>query len=375
MQILNKKYKILLFNWQDIKNPLGGGAEVHMHEIFRRIASLGHRVVLYSCSVPNLPEFEVIDGIEVYRIGKRDTFNFIVPSLYKKAVEKEDFDIVIDDINKIPFYTPLYVKEPLLAISHHFFGKSIYRETNVIAGTYVYLSEKLVNLVYNNTPFAVVSQSTLDEFKERGFNTKQFKVIYNALTLLDYPLKVAQKQIEPTFTYFGRLKKYKSVDHLFLAFAKLKERIPNAKLWTIGRGDFEPYLKELAIKLGIDNDVTFHGYVDDKLKLELLSASHLVVNTSMKEGWGITNLEANACGTPVISANVPGLKDSVSIGNSGYLYEYSNINELSNLLYNTIENQDDYNKLCHSSIAWANEFSWDNSAEQMLEYIEEIVRK
>ena len=365
--------KILLINWQDIKNPLGGGAEVHKHEIFRRIATKGHEVFLICCESPGLPANEIIDGINVFRKGSRSLFNYYVPSLYKKLRVKHKFDIVIDDINKIPFYTPLFVSEPLLAISHHFFGTSIYREANAIAGTYVYMSEFLVNYVYKNTPFVVVSQSTLDEFKTRGFNTDNFSIVTNAIAQENFPMKVSNKNSNPTVTYFGRLKKYKSVDHLFKAFAIVKKDIPNARLEIMGRGDFQPELELLAAKLGISDSLIFHGFVTEEVKTELLTSTHVVVNTSMKEGWGITNIEANACGTPVISANVPGLRDSVDVGKSGLLYEYGNINELANYIYKVLTDDKFRCELSEGAVLWAKNFSWDKSADDMMEVINRTI--
>jgi len=162
--------KILLFNWQCIRNPLGGGAEVHMHEIFKRIVAMGNQVTLYCCTHPELPNDENIDGIQIHRRGKREWFNFLVPKIYRDVIN-DGYDIVVDDINKIPFYTPLFVKKhPILAISHHFFGKSILRQAGLIGGSYVLAAEKLVDWVYKSTHFAVVSQSTLDEFISRGFD-------------------------------------------------------------------------------------------------------------------------------------------------------------------------------------------------------------
>lgn len=365
--------KILIINWQDIKNPFGGGAEVHLHEIFKRVVALGHDVTLFCGEYDGCKKYEVIDGIKVIRKGKRNTFNYYVKKQYKEHFEKIDFDIVIDDINKIPFYTPKYVKKPLLAISHHFFGTSIFRETNVIAGLYVLISEYLVNSIYKSTPFAVVSQSTLDEFLRRGFNQGNFSIIPNAIEHKEFPMQIGQKNDDPTITYFGRLKKYKSVDHLLKAFAIVQAKIPNAKLWIMGKGDFMDYLKTLANKLNISQNTKFFGFVTNEEKVELLSKSYIAVNTSMKEGWGITNIEANACGTPVLSANVPGLRDSVKEGVSGMLYKYGDINELARKLIKFIEKDELQKSLFNGSIKWASEFSWESSAKKMVELCNKVI--
>jgi glycosyltransferase involved in cell wall biosynthesis len=367
--------KILAINWQDIKNPLGGGAEVHFHEIFSRIAAMGHDITLLACKAEGLPGEEIIDGIRVIRHGNRNLFNYSVPGKFKELNRRHSYDLVIDDINKIPFYTPLFVKNKLLAISHHFFGKSIFRETGFVSGLYVYAGEKLIDFVYKNTPFAVVSQSTLDEFVAKGFKQENFRIIYNAIDQSKFKMELAQKYPKYTITYIGRLKKYKSVDHLLFSFQKVIEHFPNAELHIIGRGDYQPELERLAKKLKIENNTIFWGFIEEKKKNEILECSHCVVNTSLKEGWGISNIEANACGTPVISSNVPGLRDSVCSGKSGLLYEYGNIDELSNILIRLFEDKELLNKLSLGAIEWAKSFSWDESARQMLDYCEEIIRK
>lgn len=366
--------KILIFNWQDIKSPLGGGAEVHLHEIFRHIAADGHKVKLVAYRYDGSQQFENIDGIEVERYGSRNFFNFWVPYLYWKKYRKEDFDIVIDDINKIPFYTPLYVRKPLLAISHHFFGKSIFNQTGFLSGLYVVFAEKLIDFVYKKTNFVVVSESTLNEFLERGFDRKRFKIVENAISPEDFQMKVSKKLEDPTVAYFGRLKKYKSVQHLLLAFAEVVIRVPNAKLYILGRGDYQEDLENLAKELNIFEKTTFFGYVTEEDKKKILSEVHCVANTSIKEGWGITNIEANACGTCVISANVPGLKDSVKDGVSGLLYEYGNIEELSDKIYKVFTDMELQKTLSEGAVEWAEKFSWKNSAKKMLKICEEMIK-
>lgn len=365
--------KILVINWQDIRNPLGGGAEVHMHEIFKRIAAKGHSVTILACEIPNEPKNEIIDGINIIRYGNRSIFNYLVPIYYKKNLKNDNYDVVIDDINKIPFYTPLFIKEPLLAISHHFFGKSIFREANFLAGNYVYFSEWLVNYVYKHTPFVVVSQSTLDEFISRGFDKNNFSIVPNAIEKNEFPMQISDKAEPKVITYFGRLKKYKSPDHLIKAFAIVEKQFPNIRLHILGRGDFMDSMKNLCEELKIADKVKFFGFVSEEDKRKLLSESLCVVNTSMKEGWGITNIEANACGTPVISANVPGLKDSVKDGQSGLLYEYGNIHELADKIKMLLADNILLNHLNQGALDWANTFSWQHSAELMLEKIYQVI--
>ena len=162
--------RILIVNWQDIKNPQAGGAEVHLHEVFSRIARMGHEVTLYCSSFPGAQHEETINGIRVIREGGRYLFNFRFFFTYLTRFRRQQFDIVVDDMNKIPFFTPLFVKRPIYGVTHHLFGKSIFLEVNFILATYVYLMERMAAWLYKRTriPFIVGSPSTLAELQHVG---------------------------------------------------------------------------------------------------------------------------------------------------------------------------------------------------------------
>lgn len=365
---------ILVINWQDWTNPLSGGAEVHLREIFRRIAAAGHAVTLFCSAYPGAAAEETIDGIRIIRRGSRNTFNFVVPFYYRTLLRKLRFDVVVDDVNKIPFYTPLYVREPLVGLSHHFFGTSIFLEAGPVSGTYVYLAEKLFNLVYRKTPFLVVSQSTMDEFIERGFPRENFTFALNAIDHDELHPTGIPKSTHPTIGYFGRLKKYKSIDHLIRAFAVVRRSIPDAELVIIGRGDFQPELATLARELGVADATRFTGFVPAEEKRRLLEEIWVVVNPSMKEGWGIVNVEANACGTPAIAADSPGLRDSVIDGYNGRLYPYGDVGTLTERLIEVLSDADERERLRANALEFARSLTWEKSAEVTLDLLERVAR-
>jgi glycosyltransferase involved in cell wall biosynthesis len=255
------------------------------------------------------------------------------------------------------------------------FGKSIFVEAGTIAGTYVYLAEQLIAPVYRNTPFAVVSESTLKEFHAMGFRDEQLSIIPNCIEPTSFPMKVSKKHQLPTIAYFGRLKKYKSVDHLLRAFAIVQKQIPDAQLHILGKGNYQPQLESLARELAIDSTTTFFGFVNEEQKRDLLSKAHIVVNPSVKEGWGITNIEANACGTPIVSADSPGLRDSVAVGRSGLLYDYGDINGLAAHLISLLQNSNQLQTLSEGAVSWAEEFDWNTSAESMITLCEQVIHK
>ncbi len=368
--------KILVINWQDIKNPLGGGAEVHLHEIFSRIARLGHDVTLFCSSFPDAPSEETIDGIKVIRQGGRETFNFRVPLAYRTRFRHERFDVVIDDLNKIPFFTPLYVRRPLVAIAHHLFDRSIFLEANFLVASYVYWMERLALWIYRraNIPFMVVSPSTQEEFLKRGYDIRSLPIIYNCVDHSQYTAG-GSKHPQPLIGYFGRLKKYKSVDHLLHAIPLVQKSIPEIQAVIIGEGDDRPRLEALSKELGLEKCVKFTGFVSKDEKVKLLQQMWVKVTPSSKEGWGLTVLEANACGTPVIASNVPGLRDAIKDNETGLLYEYGNVEELGSKLLEVLQNNELRYHLASSALQFSKQFDWDVVAEKTIQELEERIKR
>ncbi len=365
--------RILVFNWQDIRNPHGGGAEVHLHEIFKRIVARGHAVTLFCSSFPGAASEEEIDGIRVIREGHRNLFNVLVPLRYATRFRREQYDIVVDDINKIPFYTPLYVKEPLAAMVLHLYRQSIFRETNALAALYVYGTERLALSIYRQTPTAVISTSTKNELMQFGFAENRLVDVSVAVNHEQYrPLGISKSPV-PLIGYVGRIKKYKSVDQLLRAFQIVRGHIPAARLVIVGDGDGLPPLRRMAVSLGIADETTFTGFLSAEEKVKLINQMHVVVNTSAKEGWGLTVTEANACGVPVVASDVPGLRDAVKDGETGLLYEYGHIEQLAEKVLLVLRDENLRNRLAAGAMEYAKTFSWDRCSETMLRLLEKTV--
>jgi glycosyltransferase involved in cell wall biosynthesis len=362
--------KILVFNWQDIRNPLSGGAEVHLHRIFEVLASRGHEVTLFCSRFPGSLAEEWVNGIRVVRRGGRYLFNFRVAWRYLARYRRQDFDVVVDDLNKIPFFTPLFVRRPLVCIVHHLFGRSIFVEAILPFALYVHLMERLVPWAYRRVPVAAVSLSTVADLQARGIPGTHLTIVPNCVDHSRYRNTGEPKSDGPLVGYLGRLKKYKSIDHLVRAFAIVKAHLGEARLVVLGEGDARVQLERLANELGIREAIRFAGFVDEDEKVRQLQRMHVVANPSAKEGWGLTVIEANACGVPVVASDVPGLRDSVRDGETGLLYDYGDIEQLAEKLLLVLRDEHLRTKLSQGAIAFANGFRWEQSADRMVELLE-----
>ena len=365
--------KILILNWQDIKNPYGGGAEVYLHQIFQRLAAQGHEITLLCSKFHGAPAEEEIDGLRIVRIGNRSLFNYVVPIEYAKRFRQEHYDIVIDDINKIPFYTPLYIREPLLGMVMHLFGNAIFKEASVPAAAYVYGAERLALSVYRKTPLVAISESTQQELLSHGCQKENIFLVPCAVNHAVYRQIPGITRTDPLIGYVGRIKKYKSVDHLLHAFAIILKELPQVKLTIIGEGDSKPEFQKIAHELHIDHATTFTGFLPLEEKVRLLNQMQIVVNTSAKEGWGLTVTEANACGAPAVASNVPGLRDAVIDDETGLLYEYGNIEQLAEKILLLLRDERLRMRLAASALSYAQSLTWDASAKIMLDVIEKVL--
>ena len=363
--------RILVLNWQDLKNPEAGGAELHLQEIFGRIVARGHSVDLLCSSWPGAPQRANLDGIDVHRYGTRHTYPFVVRRYYAQHLARNGYDVVIEDLNKIPLYTPLWGVPKLVALVHHLFGATVFREAPVPLAAAVWLSERPLGALYRGVPFQAVSQSTADDLRARGIPSQSIQVIYNGVDSARLTPNSAERSEKPLFVYLGRLKKYKRVDVVVKAFAELG--IPDATLEIAGTGDYRAALEGLVESLDLTGRVKFLGFIPEEEKLHLLRRAWASTLASPKEGWGISNLEAAACGTPVIAANSPGIRESVVDGETGLLVPQNDPQAMTAAMRGIVQSPELVERLGIAGRRFAETFTWDRAASDTLSHLEQVI--
>jgi glycosyltransferase involved in cell wall biosynthesis len=303
------------------------------------------------------------------RRGGRWNANHALPAAYKKELQGERFDAVIEDINKIPFFAPRWAKAPVLGVVPHLFGTTVFAETDPLSGLYVYLHEALIPSVYRDVPFMAISESTRDDLVHRGLAAERVSVVHCGLDHERYRPS-APKAETPTVVFLGRLRKYKGVDVLLDAFALVAAALPAARLEVVGDGPHRTALEARARRLGIEGRVRFRGFVPADEKVALLSSAHVAVCPSPKEGWGLTVIESNACGTAVVASRSPGLVDSVKDGESGLLVPHGDVPELTGAIRRVLEDEALRAWLERKGLEWAATFTWDRCADEAHAWLE-----
>jgi len=360
-----------VLNWQDHENPQAGGAELHLREIFSRIAANGHQVTLLCSSWRGAAARVSIDGIDVHRVGSRNTYPFVARGYYSRHLAGNGYDCIVEDLNKIPLFSPLWGGRSLIALVHHLFGSTVFHEASIPVAAAVWLAERPLGALYRGIPFQAVSESTADDLVQRGIPRDSIRVIYNGVDSDRLTPDPTQRSREPLFVYLGRLKKYKRVDIVIRAFAELGDT--SARLEIAGAGDYRASLERLVESLGLGSRVKFLGFVSEDEKLHLLRRAWASVLASPKEGWGISNLETAACGTPVIAANSPGVRESVVHEKTGFLVQPDNPHEMGGAMKRLMDSPSLVGELGALARRFAERFTWDGSAGDTMRHIEQTV--
>jgi glycosyltransferase involved in cell wall biosynthesis len=356
--------KLLLVNWQDIENPQGGGAEIHLHEIFGRLAQRGHDITLMCGGWAGAPRRVTIDGMTVHRVGTRATFAPLALPYFRRELASTPWDLVLEDINKIPLYTPLWTRRRTAALVPHLFGATAFSELPSPLASAVWLAERPLGTIYRNVGFEAISESTRDDLVERGIPRGNIEVIYPGVDTVGYtPAPDATARANrPTFAYLGRLKKYKGVHHVIAAFAAMQHR--DSVLEIAGAGDYRSALEAQARSLDLGDRVRFLGRISESEKLQLLRRAWGLVFASPKEGWGITNLEAAACCTPVVASNSPGIRESVRHGETGYLVPHGNAQAMAAAMDKLAGSRELVETLGKQARTFAESFTWERAANE-----------
>ena len=358
---LSRPLRILVVNWLDRTNPRAGGAEEHLHQVFGRLAAAGHSVTLLCSNWPGGEPEAHLDGMQVHRTGGRYTFNLAAPTYARRRLPGP-FDIVVEDLNKVPMFAPQWARATHgVLLVHHLFGLTAFREVNPFLAAATWLFERTIPWAFRRLPCVVVSESTRKDLIRRGLEASRISVVPNGVAMAE--LRPARERFpNPTAVFLGRLQRYKRVDLVLRAVAALRRRGIDLDLIVAGRGRARAGLEKAARRLGIARRVRFAGFVDTEEKREMLSRAWVHVLTSPKEGWGIASVEASACGTATVASDSPGLRDTVRHGETGILVPHGDVDALASALARSLE-PERRDRMGRAARRMAEHYTWDRAAD------------
>lgn len=312
--------RVHLVNWRDGSHPQAGGAEVFCDQVARRLVARGAVVTLVTSRAPGQPARETVDGVQLVRGGNRWT---VYPrALAHLAGVRGQTDLVVDCQNGLPFFSPLVLRRrtPVVLLVHHVHQEQFSAHFPApLARLGRWLEGPVSRAVYRDRAVAVVSPSTRTAVRRQLRLRGPVHVVPNGTATVPLQGRSEPRAPHPTIVCVGRLVVHKRLDRLLRAVGAVRSVHPGLVVHIVGDGPDGTVLRRLARQLGLDEVVRFHGRLPARERDALLVTAWLTVNPSMGEGWGLGVLEAASLGVPAVAADVPGLRDAVRAGITGWL--------------------------------------------------------
>ncbi len=308
--------RFLIFNWKDIKHPFAGGAELATHQIAKHLISFGHGVTLISSGSRELSKSEIIDKVRIYRVGNSFTVYLWAVLLYLTKL-RSSTDIIIDEFHGIPFYTIFFAKKPVVGYIHEVAGHIWDYEFGSFISWLGKTLEQTTLRIYKKTPMLVASQSTRKELMQLGYKKEQLLLLQS--TINPPPKLEITKNRTPLFVYIGRLTPMKRIEMLIKVSSMLTKHFPTLKVFIAGpaKPTFFERLSRLIDQHQLSHIITLNGKITESLKWHTLAKAWLFVHPSIKEGFGLTVLEAAYYHTPTVCFDTHGLRGIVKNGYNG----------------------------------------------------------
>lgn len=355
-----------------------GGAEVVNEHIARRMAKHGYEVILLVAGVKGESTEEIVDGYRVIRVGDRWSVYWQAYQYCKKHLSDWP-DLVIEEVNTIPFLTHFYIKnKPIVYVFYQLCREIWFYQMFFPLNWIGYWLEPLYLRLMAANKFTVLteSQSAKDDLSRFGFDPKLTHIF--SVGLENDPVKSIdniKKYDDPTMLSLGAIRDMKRPDQQIRAFELAKQKLPDLKLKIagLGFGIYFQTIKKMIDESPYKNDIEYLGKVSHEKKIELMQRSHLITVTSVKEGWGLIVTEANSQGTPAVVYNVDGLRDSVKHGKTGLVTRHNTPQDLADNIVTLLTDKEKYLTLREEAWQWSKQITFERSYEEFMSHIKEKV--
>lgn len=324
---------------------LGGGA-LHAHMMSKRQAERGHDVtVLTSRHKDNsLPLQDWRDGYEIRRNREltKPFGNSITPGTVQSLASR------LDEYDVVHAHSHLYFSSNVAALLRRLSETPLVLTNHgLISQTAPGAIQKLYlptvgRFTFNSADrIFCYTETDRDRLRDRNVTTS-ISVVHNGIDCSTFrPMEsVAPRQ---QLLYVGRLKETKGVDRLIKAFAELYGGYPELTLSIVGEGPIRESLEALCDRLGVDDRVTFRGTVPNEKLPRVYNESRVFVLPSDAEGLPRTVLESLACGTPVVTSDLPQLESVVE--GCGYRVPPESTDELAGAIEQLLSDDATYREL------------------------------
>lgn len=391
----NQKNKIAIV--YDVAYPFViGGGQRRIYEIAKRLVLKNWDIDWYCLKTWDEPRNVIeVDGIKF--IGIMKNINLYTNNSKRSTKEALYYGIATFFRINLDKYDLIWFGQwPYFHILFLYFKNSIFQKPFIIdwwetwnnfwleySKIKGYIGRLIEKFIIKNIGYKIVlSKNEISNLLKIG--AKSNKIFYMAdgvdIELIDSVVKDNDTKYNSDLIYVGRLSKYKQVDHLILATNILKNKLNNIKVVIIGSGPEENKLKKIISELKLENNIFLLNNVDSNEEvIKYLKNSKIFVNPTFKEGGqSITNIEANACGLPlVVYKNDLGIDSEFIKDNyNGFIVNNMTFESLSDKIDFILNMESaEYDKIKISSMNFSKKFDWEIIANDYNDIFQKINQK
>jgi glycosyltransferase involved in cell wall biosynthesis len=229
---------------------------------------------------------------------------------------------------------------------------------------YFVIQRFVINLYHRCSDLVMISNKIDREFLlGQGFKEGKMIVTHGGISMKEIP-KNKQKKIYDS-CFVGRFHAQKGLDDLLYIWHKICKKNKKASLIIVGEGDMLMELKSKVRNLGIEKNVKFAGFVDGKRKYKIIKSSKIFLFPSTYESFGMSALEAMACGVPVLAYDLPIYREIFTMGM--VKVPVSDKETFFEKLDFLLENKKERDRLSHEAMDLASRFSWEKTSKLIFE--------
>lgn len=369
--------KILWLTWKDRRHPQAGGAETVNEELAKRLARDGHEVLFVVGGFPGGVNEEHRDGFKIIRLGGRYSVYWKAYRYYKKNLQGWA-DVVIEEVNTMPFFTRLYAREKRIYLFYQLCREVWFYQMSFPLNILGYVAEPLYLKVLSSDRrsrlILTESQSAKKDLMRYGFDEKKITVFPIATHIPPVDsLDSIEKYSKPTLLSLGAIREMKRTIHQVRAFEIAKQSIPDLQMKIAGDASsvYGKRVLEMIAASPFEDDIEYLGKVSSEQKIELMRKSHIISVTSVKEGWGLIVTEANSQGTPAVVYDIDGLRDSVRSGETGIIVAANTPKSLAEGIICLLSDSEKYANIRRNAWQWSQEFDFEKSYQVVVDKIKE----
>ncbi|MGZ7134181.1 MAG: glycosyltransferase family 4 protein, partial [Halobacteriota archaeon] len=287
-----------------------------------------------------------------------------------------DYDVI--DCNQFP-YLPCFsgkiasiIKRKPLVITWLEVWDAYWSEyLGIISGSVGRIIERLTMRLPDG--IVAISQKTRGDLIKCKVRPERIDVIPVGIDL-ERIIKIAPASSATDVLFAGRLIHEKRVDLLLNAIAIAKTEVPMISCAIIGDGPERGALEDLAATLGLEKNVTFIGFVDQDGLTAHMKASKVFVLPSVREGFGLVIIEANACRLPVISIKheMSAVRELVQDGVNGFLISKISPREIAAAILKIVRDDALREELAENGFAMSKRYAWSDISKSIIDTYEKL---